>query len=398
VIRIYGAATRLLMAIGFRFSRALRGRARISWVVGVEEIASMVRQLAAVIPGSYSVSLYPHPFYAGGYDLERRGRAGLFDRLLWRPLLLGWLAGRADGFLYVGKRGFLARAGRAPEFEFLKRHGVAIVCYFTGNDIRAPLELERFEKETGVATLGARYRRVNAMMVSPEYDAAQRVTAADADRFADAVFTARVDQLGHLTRPTEPFLYLLGDDAFGDDRTPLEQRLPVLLHAPSSPVIKGTDLVRAAVAQLREEGYEFEYVELTGVAHDEVRAAVRRADIVLNQFYALMPGVFGVEALAAGCAVLMSADPEVETDLPPGSRDAWLVTRPDDVTDHLRALLDDPSLVAAYGERGRAWARTWAAASRTGAFLRDVLDEVVRGEYDGPRGWARLTDGRGSPT
>jgi glycosyltransferase involved in cell wall biosynthesis len=392
VIKVYAAATRVLMALGFRVGRILRGRTRITWVVGVEEIASMVRQLAAVIPGSYSVSLYPHPFYAGGYDLERTTRSGPLARLVWRPLLLGWLASRADGFLYVGRRGFLARASRAPEFAFLKSRGLAIVCYFTGNDIRAPLELERFERETGVATLGARYRQVNTMMVSAEYDAVQRMTASDADRFADVVFTARVDQLGHLTRPTEPFLYLLGEDAFGDDRPPRAGRVPVVLHAPSAPVIKGTDLVRAAVAQLRSEGYEFEYIELSGVAHDDVRAALRRADIVLNQFYALMPGVFGVEALAAGCAVLMSADASVETDLPPRSADAWFVTRPDQVTSHLRTLLDDPELVAAYGERGRMWARTWAAADRTGLFLRQVLDEARRGEYRGPRGWARLDD------
>ena len=101
---------------------------------------------------------------------------------------------------------------------------------------------------------------------------------------------------------------------------------PVLVHAPSSPIIKGTQLVRAAVALLREEGFDFEYVELTGVPHEEVASQLQRAHIVLNQFFAYVPGMFGIEAMAAGAVVLQSADESLESDLPAGSNAAWVVT------------------------------------------------------------------------
>ena len=71
------------------------------------------------------------------------------------------------------------------------------------------------------------------------------------------------------------------------------------------------------------------------------RRELGRAHIALNQFYGFSPAVFGAEALAAGCAVMMSSDEFVETDLPAGSNECWVVTKHHQVYSHLRRLLDD---------------------------------------------------------
>jgi hypothetical protein len=127
---------------------------------------------------------------------------------------------------------------------------------------------------------------------------------------------------------------------------------------------------------LRHEGYEFDYVELLGQSNDAVLAALGRAHIVLNQFYAFMPGMFGIEALAAGCAVMMSADEAIEGDLPAGSNRAWLVTRPGELYTNLKALLDDPSEAERLAVAGSKWARLFAAESRSGARLRKILRSI----------------------
>jgi glycosyltransferase involved in cell wall biosynthesis len=151
--------------------------------------------------------------------------------------------------------------------------------------------------------------------------------------------------------------------------------------------MKGTDAVRAAVQKLQAEGVAFRYVELSGVPHEEVRAALRGADIVLNQFHSLVPGVFGMEALAAGCAVLMSADPVRETDLAPGAADAWMRTEASQIEDHLRRVVEDPGLRARLGAAGREWARATGSAEAGGTRLRAILDLVAAGAYRGRVGW-----------
>jgi glycosyltransferase involved in cell wall biosynthesis len=364
------------------------------WVVGVEEIASMVRQLADVLPRSTTVVFGDHPFYDFHYDhapVAHPGRLGrAWDIVVRRPLLFARLASEARGFVYVGARGFLASAGgtRAPEFRFLRRRGVRICCYFTGSDIRSLVRLEALERETGVPNLSSRFRLVNPETFLPVYDEQRRRTAADADAFADVVYSASVDQLSYLARPTEPFLYLLPEHAFAEPSPPPRSERLVVLHAPSSPIVKGTEFVRDAVRRLRDEGHDFDYVELSKVPHTEVTAALRRADIVLNQFFAYMPGVFGVEALAAGCAVMMSADGRVEPDLAPGANEAWLVTRHDEIVENLRSLLTDRDRIDELAERGWRWARRYASAEASGERLRTTLDRVLAGTYSGPRGWA----------
>jgi glycosyltransferase involved in cell wall biosynthesis len=382
---------RAVLALGGLWQRLTgrRHRGSITWVVGVQDIASIAHQLAEVIPRSYSVSLFPHPFYAHRFDYEWTGprTGGRFENLVRRPLLLARLAARATGFIYVGHQGFLG-TDRAPEFAYLRRHGVRICCVFAGSDIRAPRVLARREEELGFDGFASRLRIADeATYFSDAYDAERRRTAADADRFADVIFSMSTDQAGYLTRETEPFPYLLEPEAFADREAAGTDGPPVVLHAPSNPVMKGTDAVRAAVQKLQAEGVAFRYVELSGVPHEEVRAALRGADIVLNQFHSLVPGVFGMEALAAGCAVLMSADPVRETDLAPGAADAWMRTEASQIEDHLRRVVEDPGLRARLGAAGREWARATGSAEAGGTRLRAILDLVAAGAYRGRVGW-----------
>jgi hypothetical protein len=205
-----------------------------------------------------------------------------------------------------------------------------------------------------------------------------------ASRHASAMFSNSVDHLSYLTVGTEPFLY------FVDDETPAnldkfdDVSRPILVHATTAPSIKGTPLVRAAIARLRDEGYTFEYVELLGVPNATVKHELQRAHIALNQFYGFSPAVFGAEALAAGCVVMMSSDEHVETDLPAGSNECWVVTKHHEVYLHLKRLLDDPSLLAPIARRGREWAERNAMRRGAGSTLNRVLDAVLDGTYRAP--------------
>lgn len=83
----------------------------------------------------------------------------------------------------------------------------------------------------------------------------------------------------------------------------LSRKVPVVVHAPSSGWLKGSDLVDGVMARLESEGL-IEYRRLQGVPHSEMPDAYRAADIVLEQFRIGTYSVAACEAMAAGRLVI----------------------------------------------------------------------------------------------
>jgi len=389
-ITAYQRTALIFADVWYRICTPRHRRGEISWVVGPDDIASMVQQISRAIPRSFSVSMFPHASYTENYDYfiraPRDSRRAFWFRIVIGPWLLARLAHRAKGFIYVGATGFLADFdARAHEFAYVKRRGRGLVCYWTGSDIRSTRRMNELERETGMPNISTYISLVAPVLGTDAWEEGRRRLAAVADRYADAMFSNSVDHLSYLEASTEPFLYFLDDDIVGDLTKFDAIERPVLVHATTSPIIKGTPLVRAAVAKLRHEGYAFEYIELIGVPNSVVRSELRRAHIALNQFYGFNPTVFGCEALAAGAVVMMSSDEHVETDLPPGSNQAWVVTKHYEVYDKLKDLLDNPERWRAIAERGIAWARENALVSGTAPRLHRVLNAVLDGTYTPPR-------------
>lgn len=372
---------RRVAELGFWYFQRAKSADDVEWVIGPQEVASMMLSIARAVPGSYSVCLYPHPYYKGPYDSSPRkvfgGWPGQKVAEAWE---FGKLAAIARGFIYIGGNGFLAtlQDARGFEFAFLKRRGVKVICVFTGSDIRSLKVIEQVEKRVGLPNGASYLKELSPIFGSEAYDNERRSLARTADESADLIFTAAVDQAGYLTRATEPFMYFFPEAELTNNLDKFDdvERL-VVVHAASSPIPKGTQLVRAAVAGLKAEGYDFEYVELLGVPHEEIKRQLARAHIVLNQFYSYILGVFGVEALAAGTVVLASADENIETDLPRGSNEAWVVTYHYQVAKHLRAALEThPEELRYQASKGQTWVREFATDKVSGERFRAALSAL----------------------
>jgi hypothetical protein len=384
-VRVVFAAQKLIL-IGsywwFRLTTPQALRNSISWVVGPTEVASMTLFLSRAIPGSYSVALRQNPFYSTRYDF---GDAQLPKRTFLRwialPILVGRLMNRARGFIFVGTGYLLDPDYREFQFRFLKKHGLAVVCYFTGSDIRSTVLMRAHEKESGMPNVATYIDIPRPHLGTPAHDRDMRSFAEVADRYADAAFVFPQGHRNYLTQEVNRFLYLYPDDRFTEVTDKFSDlSKPVIVHAPSSPVIKGTPLVRAAIAQLRVEGYDFEYVELTGMPNALVMSELARAHIVLGHFYSSAPGVIGVEAMASACALVISADEHVELMLPPGSNDAWLVTKHWQVYDNIKLLLDEPERIEPLARYGQQWTKDHFTASANTPELLAVLDGILAGK------------------
>ena len=123
------------------------------------------------------------------------------------------------------------------------------------------------------------------------------------------------------------------------------------------------------------EGYSFKYIELINEPHENILLALKSAHIVLNQFYAFVPGVFGIEAMASSCALLTSADENIESTLDEGANNAWKVTPYWSVYDHLKLFLDNPDMIKPQALAGHNWAKkhcTYAAGAKK---MNDIIND-----------------------
>jgi hypothetical protein len=353
---------------------------RISWVVGVDEVAANIKYIAQSLNNSYSVCLTKNKFYDFKYDFSIGSgystRMDFYKKILTGPILLGYLLNRANNFFYIFSTGFLLsdKDKRKFEFKLIKSKGKHIVCFFIGDDIRSPKLMLEFAKSHNVEVLSSYEFIARPQKLSDAYEASQRKLAEVTDAYADLIFNAATDQMAYFTKKTQPFIYFYPDENFikNDAKFANLQSIKIL-HAPSSPILKGTQLIGAAITRLRVEGYKFEYRELIDVSNAVVLQELRSTHIVLNEFYAFVPGLFGIEAMASHCALMTSADEFIEKDLPSGSNQAWYVTKSYEIYDHLKRLLDAPALIKQYADAGYAWAYENAAIINSGKKLSALL-------------------------
>lgn len=174
----------------------------------------------------------------------------------------------------------------------------------------------------------------------------------------------------------------------------LQRSRPVVLHAPTNPVLKGTAAVEEVLLQMQDEG-TVEYRRLQGVPHEQMAAFVADADIVVDQVVLGNAGVLATEAMAAGRLVIThlsdavrqrcrDADAQHDTDVDSadaeqaqrgGSDIPVLDATPSTLRSVLESVLADrdaASTLAAQGPK-------WVARHHDGRRTARVLETFLRG-------------------
>ena len=366
-----------LMLIVFYNILKLVARKQKGCVIGVTEIAKMIYIYGHLFKNSKTVCLDSNKFYNLKYDysiVKSQGRfshlLNALQRIVYGPFLLAYLACRHNVFIYFWSSGFLL--DREYEFRFLKKKNKKIITIFNGDDIRSPSKLR--EKLNELEYDG--FLDYVDVYISKGYEEKKKRIAALSDKYADLCFSCSIEQASYLTSKQYfvPYAYDIKDFNRNDYKFDKNQTIKIL-HAPSHPLVKGTPLVRAAVKKLKLEGYRFEYKELMSASNTKVLEELGRCHIVLNQFYAFAPGMFGVESLANHTAVLMSADPDIETGLPQDVKGAWMITKYWQVYDNLKFLLDNPKEIKKYADIGYDFALNHYTYEKASEYLHQVFKE-----------------------
>lgn len=83
-----------------------------------------------------------------------------------------------------------------------------------------------------------------------------------------------------------------------------------IIHAPNHRGVKGTEFIVRAVEALKRKGLKLDFVLLEGVPNEQVLDEMREADISVDQCIGSAYGLYAIESMATGCAVLANLEDE----------------------------------------------------------------------------------------
>lgn len=153
---------------------------------------------------------------------------------------------------------------------------------------------------------------------------------------------------------------------------PGSRAVPIVMHAPTSTKIKGTEAVERAVAAL---GGTVEYLPLSNIPATEMPRLVAKVDVVIDQLLLGSYGVTACEAMAAGRVVVGNVDDEVRRVVyqESGLELPIVQADPDTLEEVLERLVVDRGELTAAARKGPAFVRAVHTGLHTGRVMADFL-------------------------
>lgn len=251
------------------------------------------------------------------------------------------------------------------EVEMLRSHGIRVALLFHGSDIRLP--------SRHAAGSAASPFHGDRWSLTPALELRARSLGRLAEDLGAPVFVSTPDLL--LDAPNATWLPVVVDpDLWHTDSAPLGGAAPLVAHAPSKAVVKGSDLVDPILTRLDEEGL-VRYRRIEGVRASEMPGVYAGVDIVLDQFRIGSYGVAACEAMAAGRIVVSHVTDQVREHvrLATGFDLPIVEAGADDLDRVLRGIVADRERYRQLALAGVEFVRAVHSGPRSAAALREFL-------------------------
>lgn len=162
-----------------------------------------------------------------------------------------------------------------------------------------------------------------------------------------------------------------------------------IVHAPSVCGPKGTNIIRAMIQELKDEGLQIDYVELTGRPNSEVLAELQHCDFVVDELYSdISLAGLGTEAAFFGKPAVVGGYAQETLQSLVGGSQLPMATyvQPEQTKDTIRRLILDARFRKECGDTAQRFVQEqWAPSKMAARFLR-IIDGDIPDEW-----WVRPT-------
>jgi hypothetical protein len=311
--------------------------------------------------------------------------SNLAMRLLWLGFfqnILGiflffWALGRFDVFIFASNSTFFYFLD-LPILRLLKKK---IIFVFHGSESR-PVYLNGYvisDTKTKTILTGIILARVQKIIISV------------IDRFAD--YSINIPPQAHFHARSFVSWLCIGvphdivtRETYSDYtlNNNSSEKTVRILHAPSKPEPKGTDVIRRIIQSLKNKGFRIDYVEIMGKPNAEVLKELQRCDFVIDEIYSDTPmAVFATEAAFAGKPAVVGsyyAD-EIKKDLASESVPPSAFCHPDRIEETVENMIRDAEWRTSLGKRAQEFVFThWTAIKVAEHYLM-----LIAGDF--PKEW-----------
>lgn len=246
------------------------------------------------------------------------------------------------------------------DLPFLDAAGLKVALLFHGSDVRLPsrhaklVESSPFaEKSSTTWALEAIAAKVLSDLETPALERLPK-------------FVSTVDLLDYV--PDATWLPVTVDTGRGAAERS-ERTVPIVVHAPTSPLMKGSDEIDDACTRLDRAGV-IRYERVEDLVHDELLEAFAGADIVIDGIVLGAYGTVSVEAMAAGAAVIANLE-RIDGRMP--EQPPIVHADPGSIEEVVTELAADGERRERLGREGRDFAQRW----HDGRVAVDVLNRFL---------------------
>ncbi|MFN4083083.1 MAG: hypothetical protein ACK4K9_05570 [Bacteroidia bacterium] len=163
----------------------------------------------------------------------------------------------------------------------------------------------------------------------------------------------------------------------------------VFVHAPSSMMTKGTEIIREAINELKKT-YKIDYIELTGLNVKQVYEKIIIADLVIDQVYSDTPmaglateaSALGVPTLVAGYELSNIISNFIPNFLCPPT----LICKPYEIKDKLEYLINNQNVLKQVGIKCEDFVKTkWCYLEVANRFTKLFTENIPNEWYLNPQ-------------
>lgn len=155
-----------------------------------------------------------------------------------------------------------------------------------------------------------------------------------------------------------------------------------IVHAPSRPKAKGSEVFRRIIEELRQEGHWIEFIELTGVSNATVLQELRKCDFVVDELYSDTPmAMLATEAAMLGKPVIVGGyyAKQFYLDNPDEASPPSIYVEPHEIKSAIAKLIEDVDFRRRLGAQGKVFVSTyWSAKNVAQNYLR-----LIEGNFPG---------------